>query len=443
MQRVKTSARNILFLSGDVELNPGPENISNISVLTTRLARIGRKPVNIVGDGNCFFRSISHQLYGTETRHAQIRANAIQHLILCPEYFIESNTEQSWSQYLQNMSKLGSWADHIIIQAVANINNLRIHITESSQNFNETTIVTSIYAQSVANVKEIYIGHLEELHYVSTTLINQFRGQIENQIGASKTKLQNSVSDSNKIISENLVYAKTIQKRRKYMKEYMKNRRMNNEFKKKESERKKSYNNKYKNSNDDKVRDSWQKATATYRQTNPEKVKESFKIATATYRQSNPEKVKQSSKRATAAYRETNPEKVKQTFKAAKTAYRQLNPKKVKEKNKTATGKYRKLNHTKFAESSKLSNVLYKHNHSQKVKDTQKRQYMKRKLDYIENGCKMRKYNKIKDLNDNLHEAYQITGKTNDYRQQINITKALELFHKKIGKIPGCAKAKK
>ncbi len=51
---------------GDIELNPGPVNTSNMSVLTTRLACIGRKPVNIVGDGNCFFCSISHQLYGTE-----------------------------------------------------------------------------------------------------------------------------------------------------------------------------------------------------------------------------------------------------------------------------------------------------------------------------------------------------------------------------------------
>ena len=144
MQRIKTSDRNFLFVSGDVELNPGPVNISNMSVLTTRLARIGREPVNIVGDGNCLFRSVSHQLYRTESHHAQIRALAIQHLINCPEHFIESNTEQSWSHYLQIMSRLGSWADHIIIQAVANANNLRIHITESAQSFTETTVVTSI-----------------------------------------------------------------------------------------------------------------------------------------------------------------------------------------------------------------------------------------------------------------------------------------------------------
>jgi hypothetical protein len=33
------------------------------------------------GHGNCLFRSVSHQLYKTESRHAQIRALAIKHLI--------------------------------------------------------------------------------------------------------------------------------------------------------------------------------------------------------------------------------------------------------------------------------------------------------------------------------------------------------------------------
>ena len=113
IERIKTSDKRFLFVCGDIQLNPGPVNISSMSVLTTRLTRIGRKPVNTIGDGNCFFRSVSHQLYGTEDRHPQIRALAIQHLINCPEHFVEYNTDQSWLQYLQSMSRLGTWADNI------------------------------------------------------------------------------------------------------------------------------------------------------------------------------------------------------------------------------------------------------------------------------------------------------------------------------------------
>ena len=144
MQRMKTSEKRILFVCRDIELNPGPINISSMSVLTTRLARIGRKPVNIIGDGNCFFRSISHQLFGTEDCHPQIRALAIQHLINCPEHFVEYNTHQPWLQYLQSMFRLGTWVDHIIVQAIANAQNLRINITKSELNFSESTIVSSI-----------------------------------------------------------------------------------------------------------------------------------------------------------------------------------------------------------------------------------------------------------------------------------------------------------
>ena len=173
VQRIKTSYKCLLFVCGDIELNPGPVNTSDMSVLTTRLACIGRKPVSIVGDGNCFFRSVSHQLYGTENHYPQIRALAIQHLKNCPEHFVEYNTDQSWLQYLQNMSTLGTWAD-ANIQAVANTNSLRINITESALNFSESTIISSIYTEPAGrNARDFYIGHLDELHYVSTMPITQ------------------------------------------------------------------------------------------------------------------------------------------------------------------------------------------------------------------------------------------------------------------------------
>ena len=116
---------------------------------------MGLAVISIVGDGNCFFRSVSHQLFKTETYHGQIRALAVQHLINCPEHFIESNT-----QYLQNMSRPGTWTDHIIIQAVANTYNLIIHIIQSTQNFCECTVVSPAYAEQGQNSTHIYIGHL-------------------------------------------------------------------------------------------------------------------------------------------------------------------------------------------------------------------------------------------------------------------------------------------
>ena len=49
-----------------------------------------------------------------------------------PERFIESNTEDSWIEYLSNMAKQGTWADGLIIQAVADKFHLKIDIVETN-----------------------------------------------------------------------------------------------------------------------------------------------------------------------------------------------------------------------------------------------------------------------------------------------------------------------
>ena len=65
-----------------MELNPGPEQNLNsqtilsagsIMLLNFRLRRLGLKPVDVGGEGDCFFRAVSHQLYGDPNHHLLIR----------------------------------------------------------------------------------------------------------------------------------------------------------------------------------------------------------------------------------------------------------------------------------------------------------------------------------------------------------------------------------
>ena len=84
-----------------------------------------------------------------------------------PERFIESMLDMTWSKYISSMSMQGTWADHIIIhQAIADTLNLKIHIVESSENFTDITLVEPPNASH--NSRSIFIGHIGELHYVST-----------------------------------------------------------------------------------------------------------------------------------------------------------------------------------------------------------------------------------------------------------------------------------
>ena len=129
--------------------------------LSQRLAQIGLIPFDVGGDGDCFFKSVSHQLYGITDFHTSIRMAGISYLHSHPELFIESLCEGSWANYLEQMSKLGTWCDHIIIQAVANALNCVIHITESNVNSSEATIISPVGQQRPE--KTLFIGYINEL----------------------------------------------------------------------------------------------------------------------------------------------------------------------------------------------------------------------------------------------------------------------------------------
>lgn len=80
-----------------------------------------RKCHHVLGDGNCMFRAISHQLYGTEDQHLQIR-HALHNFIEENKanyegYWIDSTI--SYSSHLQHIKNPGSWGTELELKAVS------------------------------------------------------------------------------------------------------------------------------------------------------------------------------------------------------------------------------------------------------------------------------------------------------------------------------------
>ena len=99
-----------------------------------------------------------------------IRTAGVQFMRDNPERFIGSNTENSWLRYLNNMCIQGTWADALIIQAVADALNVTIQIVESNQG--QFAPLTTVYPVQERNTSStITIGHIDECHYVSTTAL--------------------------------------------------------------------------------------------------------------------------------------------------------------------------------------------------------------------------------------------------------------------------------
>ena len=176
------SSKRKLPLSNDVEINPGPDKDKKnqvditfvpepICLLEQRFYLLGMRPLDVGGEGNCLSRAVSHQLYGHPDLHFDIRISGVEYMRENPERFIESKSENSWCEYLGSMSRKGTWADGLIIQAIADKHNLRIHMIESNPNFTEFTVVQAV--NPVGELRVIYIGHLNEYHYVSSLPLTQ------------------------------------------------------------------------------------------------------------------------------------------------------------------------------------------------------------------------------------------------------------------------------
>ena len=109
--------------------------------MQSRLGELGLQSIDVgAGAGDCFFRSVSHQLCGNSNHHMRIRTAGVQFMRDNPERFIDSNPQNSWLRYLNNMSIQGTWADALIIQTVADVLKVTIQIVESYQGFAPFTL---------------------------------------------------------------------------------------------------------------------------------------------------------------------------------------------------------------------------------------------------------------------------------------------------------------
>jgi len=100
------------------------------TLLEKRLEKYGMKDRVVKGDGNCQFRALSDQIYDMEEKHGEIRSGIIKYMM---EHV---DTYQQWvvgsfGNYLDNMSQLGEYGDHLTLQAFADLYNVKIHVITS------------------------------------------------------------------------------------------------------------------------------------------------------------------------------------------------------------------------------------------------------------------------------------------------------------------------
>ena len=87
-----------------------------------QLDRLGFKKINMLGDGNCFFRAVSHLTLGYPNYHMKIRAKAVDYVRLNRDFFepfLERPENPTMEHYLEQMSRNRTYVDNLVIVATA------------------------------------------------------------------------------------------------------------------------------------------------------------------------------------------------------------------------------------------------------------------------------------------------------------------------------------
>ncbi|GIL74520.1 hypothetical protein Vretifemale_4518, partial [Volvox reticuliferus] len=130
--------------------------------LRDRLERLNLEVVVAAGDGNCQFRSVSNELYGTQEHHVAIRHQAVSH-ILAQRGAFEAFLGEDFEQYVQQMERSGTWGDELTLRAVCDSFGLTIHVVTSEEDHWYLTYEPEIRKLD----REIFLTYIAPIHYNS------------------------------------------------------------------------------------------------------------------------------------------------------------------------------------------------------------------------------------------------------------------------------------
>ena len=87
------------------------------------------------GDGNCFFRAVSHMVYATDEFYLNVPSQAVEYLRNHGQEFegFITNDYTSVDNHITLMSRDGHWTDNTIIRATSDALNIEIHIISSAK----------------------------------------------------------------------------------------------------------------------------------------------------------------------------------------------------------------------------------------------------------------------------------------------------------------------
>ena len=143
---------------------------NNDRKIDNQLQKIGLRSVDIIGDGNCFFRSLSHQLEKTESNHAKYRSEICAHMrangvLYSP--FVQD--DESFETHLNRMTENKCYGGNMEIVAASRLYKVHINVHQLDQ---AIWVVNTCDDEDLDTINILY--HTSFEHYSSVLPIDDW-----------------------------------------------------------------------------------------------------------------------------------------------------------------------------------------------------------------------------------------------------------------------------
>jgi len=145
------------LLSSDAKVEEGKE------LLRQRCAFLGLKQVEMKDDGNCQFRAMSQELFGTQQHHARVRAAVVAHMRRREAEYRSLFDDGEWCSYISQMARDGEWGDELTLRAAADAFGVKIHVVTS--NNNNWYLVYQADSAAPQPAREVFLTYIAPIHY--------------------------------------------------------------------------------------------------------------------------------------------------------------------------------------------------------------------------------------------------------------------------------------
>ncbi|CAE6446624.1 unnamed protein product [Rhizoctonia solani] len=104
---------------------------ANTAELTAQLRSMGLYAAPTLGDGNCLFRALSDQIYGTPNEHLTLRKEICAFMAAHKERFEAFvDDDRSWDQHISTMRNNGTYGGHLELTAFAQLKVVNVKVVQ-------------------------------------------------------------------------------------------------------------------------------------------------------------------------------------------------------------------------------------------------------------------------------------------------------------------------